>query len=443
MSPHHVRVLGLVSTVAAMSVASLASAQVGTRSPSERQVVEDEETGADLVVLTDGEHDDVKIYQTHPQWSADGEWVIFRSDGRSEDGQQAYAVHEETGDIVQVTEGSGTDAGSLNVAQKSMKLYYLRRPSGGDATGPIEMIEVELGQLLEDAMSDQVDPDGYERVIGELPEGMRPAGGFGLDADENVAYLGASGGDVGEYLPEGVEPVDTPEGARMGAGPGGIRAMDLETGEVSVVVDVPFQMGHVQANPWTPGEVLFCWETGGDASQRMFITTRENGEWGYRPLFEEGPLDWVTHEVYTGPNEVMFNLIGHQPRLRVRPTGIATVDTRTDAVDVIDQIVETGDVRTDLGVNAAGPESYGGYWHCNGSHDGRWVVGDTFQGDLYVIDRESGERFLASTDHKMEPQHAHPTFHPDSDRILINSGKFSDGERVQLVVVPVPEAAME
>ena len=44
--------------------------------------------------------------------------------------------------------------------------------------------------------------------------------------------------------------------------------MNLKTGEVKVVVAVPFQVGHIQTNPWVPGEIVFCWETGGKAPQR-------------------------------------------------------------------------------------------------------------------------------------------------------------------------------
>lgn len=64
---------------------------------------------------------DSKIYQTHNQWTSDGRWVIFRSDRVK---GEAMAVNEETGDMVQVTEGGFT--GMLCVARKSMNLYIMR-----------------------------------------------------------------------------------------------------------------------------------------------------------------------------------------------------------------------------------------------------------------------------------------------------------------------------
>lgn len=430
----------LVPCLAALSAVAMltttAQSQVGQRFEPEKRVVEDRETGVPMTVLTDGQSSDAKIYQTHPQWTADGKWIVFRSSDRAE-GSQAFAVNEESGDVVQLTDGEGNDTGSLNVARKSMKLYFFRH-EGGESDRTFTMIELDLERLLADSEADSVEEAAsYEREVGALPDGLRVVGGFGIDADEQTAYIGVAGGDVGEHLPEDVTPWEKPEGARMGDGPGGIRAMDLETGEVSVVCDVPFQMGHVQANPWVPGEVLFCWETGGDAPQRMWMVDAEEG--AYRPLFDEESLDWVTHEVFVTRDEVMFNLIGHQKRLRVRPTGIAVINVRTNAVELVDQIVERGDDPNNLGVNAAGPESYGGYWHCNGSPDGKWAVGDTFQGDLYLIDRESGERQLLSSDHKMRPDHAHPTFSDDSSKILIQSGHFTDGEKLQLIVLPIPQ----
>src|SRR3954467_13024975 len=97
-------------------VAALATAQIGKRFPSERKVIKDPITGVELVFLTSTPVGDSKIYQTHNQWTADGQWLIFRS-GRVKD--EAMAVNEQTGDLVQVTEGGYT--GMLNIARKSMK----------------------------------------------------------------------------------------------------------------------------------------------------------------------------------------------------------------------------------------------------------------------------------------------------------------------------------
>jgi oligogalacturonide lyase len=42
-------------------------------------VVKDPVTGTMLTFLTSKPHGDSKIYPTHPQWTSDGKWVVFRS----------------------------------------------------------------------------------------------------------------------------------------------------------------------------------------------------------------------------------------------------------------------------------------------------------------------------------------------------------------------------
>jgi len=178
-----------------------------------------------------------------------------------------------------------------------------------------------------------------------------------------------------------------------------------------------------------PGEILYCHETTGDAPQRMWVV-RADGT-GNRPLYAESPDEWVTHETFSGKDEVMFDLMGHLPYLRERPTGVAVVNLRTNQMTILGQIEE------DMGGGGTG-----GFWHANGSPDGRWAVADSFLGNVYLIDRLSGERILLTTDHKMLPDHAHPIFSPDGKRVLIQSGRLSGGQSLDLVLVEIPDALL-
>lgn len=186
------------------------------------------------------------------------------------------------------------------------------------------------------------------------------------------------------------------------------------------MIDVDFRMGHVQTNPWVPGEIVYCHETTGDAPQRIW-TVRADGT-GNRPLYVETPDEWVTHETVSGPDEVMFNLMAHLPYLAEKPSGVAVINLRTDAMRVLGQ--------------GRGQ----GFWHCNGSPDGRWAVADDFLGDITLIDRRSGEMTVLTTGHVMRPDHTHPIFSPDSRRVLIQSGRPSDGRVLDLMVITIPEA---
>src|SRR6476469_1402613 len=120
--------------------------QIGKRFPSERKVVKDPVTGTMLTFLTSTPAGDSKIYQTHTQWTADGEWLIFRSNRAR---NEALAVNEKAGDIVQVTEGGYT--GMLCVARKSMKLYCMRYADTTQQQSAVQVMEVDLQKLFADS----------------------------------------------------------------------------------------------------------------------------------------------------------------------------------------------------------------------------------------------------------------------------------------------------
>ena len=422
----------IASTALALLATSAAHASdVGRRFPPEKSSIVDRVTGVPITILTDGKHRDAKNYPTHPQWAADGIHIVFRSADRDPDGGQAYAVNEITGDIVQLTDGPGTGTGSLNLARRSNRLYYMRR-AGEDAR--TQLIEVDLTPLLADSAAGKLRPGGYERIVATLPNDHIEAGGFTLDADEKTAYVGF---DARRAPPR-------PPGQPVPQVPGGIRAIDLDTGKVRTVVETKFRMGHVQANPFVPGEILYCHETGGDAPQRMWIV-RGDGS-GNRPVFREGPTDWVTHEQFADADHVIFNLMGHKSELRKAATGILVVNLRDDTIAHLGQIPIGEFERTEL-ANFRDPNipqdrtSTGGYWHNAVDYGGRWAAGDDFDGNVWLIDRRTGERSLLTTGHRMRPDHAHPSFSRDGRRILVQSGMLADGERLGLMVVAIAPVA--
>ncbi len=162
--------------------------QIGTRFPSERKTVKDPVTGTTLIFLTSEPHGDSKIYPTHPQWTSDGQWLIFRSNRVK---GEAMAVHERTGDIVQVSEGGYN--GMLCIAQKSMKLYFMRTVAspttesapGRNSNRSLEIIEVNLEKLFADSKTGSLKPaTTYQRVCGTTPVEMGAGGDMALDGGE-------------------------------------------------------------------------------------------------------------------------------------------------------------------------------------------------------------------------------------------------------------------
>ncbi len=295
----------LVYLARAMSVLAVfaafvapASAQIGRRFPSEKKVVVDPVTGTPLTFLTSTPVGDSKIYQTHHQWTSDGKWLVFRSNRVK---GEAMAVNEETGDIVQVTEGGY--AGMLCLADHSMSLYFLRTPgvrlgnaSGaagvpavpakgpGAPTGPSQIVRVDLGKLFADSAAGSLKPESeYQHVCGVVPPELGAVGDVALDCTEEFAYFRVgSKEEAAKHLAPGAKVEENYGPRHMGAGPTGLASMNLKTGEVKFIVAVPFQIGHVQTNPWVPGEIVFCWETGGKSPQRTW-TVMADGT-GLRPL---------------------------------------------------------------------------------------------------------------------------------------------------------------
>ncbi len=421
------------------------SGQIGTRFPSEKKVVKDPVTGTELTFLTSTLAGDSKIYQTHNQWTSDGNWVIFRSNRvRGE----AMAVNEKTGIIVQVSEGGFT--GMLSVARKSMKLYFMRntpREPGSTSRfgGPVQVIEVDLAKLFTDSESGNLkQASEYQKVCGITPLEMGAGGDMALDADEETVYFRVGKEYSAKYLPEGTKMESNFGPRNMGAGPAGIGKMNLKTGETGFVVAVPFQIGHIQTNPWLPGEIVFCWETGGKAPQRTW-TVMADGT-GLRPLYPESEYEWVTHEAVISKDEVAIAIMGHrkigtpvQPAdlknpgqevgwgpsgTREKPTGLGIVNLRTREMTIAGQT-----------------PSGSGLWHVNGSSDGRWAVGDDFSRGIYLIDRHTSEMILLSAGHKeTASDHPHPTFNADGTRIEIQSAFLSeDNKSLNICIIPVPE----
>lgn len=439
-----------VSVVALLFVPGLASAKIGDRFPSEKKVVLDPVTGVPLTFLTSTPAGDSKIYPTHRQWTADSKWLVFRSNRvRGE----AMAVNEESGELVQVTEGGYI--GMLCLAQHSMKMYFFRpeggmppppeRGAGADArprgergpTRPSQLIEVDLEKLFADSAAGRVTKAAdYERVCGTIPLAWGAGGDLAIDADEQMAYFRVAKEETAKHLPADAK-IEANFGPRnMGAGPTGLGRMDLKTGEIGFIVAVPFQIGHVQTNPWVTGEIVFCWETGGKSPQRTW-TVRADGT-GLRPLFPEAPWDWVTHEAVITKDEVAFAIMGHRAPgttdawgpsgTREHPTGLGIVNLRTREMRIAGQTKRGS-----------------GLWHVHGSPDGRWAVGDDFGRSLYLIDRTNGEMVLLTTGHKATAaDHPHPTFSPDGTRIQIQSAMLSaDNRSMNICIVPVPEALLK
>jgi oligogalacturonide lyase len=408
--------------------------------------VKDPVTGINLTFLTSTPAGDSKIYQTHNQWTSDGEWLIFRSDRVK---GEAMAVNEKSGEIVQVTEGGYT--GMLNIARNSLKLYFMRKNLNDSLNTFYDIVEVDLEKLFADSKSGSLQPsNAYQRICGTTPPEWDAGGDMALDGGEEWVWFCVGKKEAHKHLMEGTKIEESFGPRRMGAGPAGIAGMNIHTGETKYVVSVPFQVGHIQSNPWVPGQIIFCWETGGKAPQRTWIVNSDGT--GLRPLYPESEYEWVTHEAVISPDEVAIAIMGHRKiqntsgidvkgtdvkganpgqeaawgpsGTREKPTGLGIVNINSREMTIAGQI-PTGS----------------GFWHVCGSADKRFVAGDDFDRNIYLINRQTHEMILLSTGHKTTAaDHPHPTFSPDGTRIQIQSAMLSDNNKsMNICIIPVPE----
>jgi oligogalacturonide lyase len=362
-------------------VSDMAAGGLGDRSRSERSTFLDDATGATVTRLTSSQAKDDKIYQTHPNWIADGSHLVFHSDRSGRD--EVFAVEESSGEIIQLTDG---DAGAIVVSRHDNALYLARAAA---------LFVVNLDSLLADSKRRALkDTSAYRRRIASLPDNCRLSGTFTEDANGSALYFGLVDSSMAYS----------------------IQKLDLATGEFTTVVRPDFQVGHCQAHPTMSGVISYCHETGGDAPQRMWITNGDGS--GNRPFYAETYDEWVTHEVWWTADRMLFTIWPKNAQMRLRPYGIASISLTDFRHQLHDRFP---------------------YWHVCGTPDGQFAIGDTFEGKLFVIEISSGKRRLLTDNHRPRgaTNHPHPSISPDGKRVLFVSSRFGSWD---LMTVELPRA---
>ncbi|MCC6696425.1 MAG: hypothetical protein IT365_12410 [Candidatus Hydrogenedentes bacterium] len=339
----------------------------------ELETYRDEKTGALVRRLTQGDARDEVIYQTHPMWVRGMEYLVFLSD-RSGNGMRPHILETRTGIVKPL---SPTAPGTHVVARHSAAIYALEE-------GCIKAYDV-VAAFTSGAPG---------RWVADWPADVGHAGMLSLDATERVLYSGFS---------------------READKKWGVMALDLPRGTWEIVTEVDFLVGHVQANPFVTGLVSFCWETSGDAPQRTWLVDVKDGV--ARPFYKETYEEWVTHEVWWGPDHALFTIWPYDDAHRKQPHGVGLVDRNTGAHRILSQYPA---------------------WHTAGSPDMRWVMGDDFDRNLWLIDPKTCERRLLTQGHNTAPANTHPhaSFTPDSRGIVFTSSKWGSAD---ICVVEIPK----
>ncbi|HPM17646.1 MAG TPA: hypothetical protein PKY14_00080 [Bacteroidales bacterium] len=353
------------------------TAHIGSRFPSEKKTVEDKITGAQLTFLTSQGPGDFGICNTGRQWTADGNWIIFRSNRAP---GETLAINEKTGDMVQVTEGSYM--GVTAVSDKSMKLFFMRmtlRQPGQSGGGPVQIVEVDLERLLADSESGDVrDESEYQKVRGTIPAGMEAGGSMSIDAGGEWLYFRVGRAEASKHAAQ-VNPADRgysqhPAGEILS----GISSFNIRTREIRFVLGLPFRVGRIRADQKVSGELYFCGEKDGT-----------------------NPLQtWSVRSDGTGLRTVCG---GPQPKW---PAGSGSV-----------------------------------LMHHPASSDDRLASGSDAGGNIYLADLHSDKTILLSAGHKTTSADPPcPSVSPDETKVLILSAMLSsDTRRLNLCIIKIPD----
>lgn len=234
--------------------------------------------------------------------------------------------------------------------------------------------------------------DKGRKVASMPPEYAGNSGGMSVSADEGIVYVGTTFEEKKRW---------------------GILALDVKTATWRTHVSVDFLMGHVQASPFKTNEVMFCHETGGDAPQRTWFSDGVNP---HRTFYKETYNEWVTHEVWWAPDKILFTVWPYDAEHREKPHGVAWATLGSDVMNVVAQYPA---------------------WHTHGTWDGRWVMGDDFSRNIWLMRMPEKERRLLTQGHQGKgfTNHPHGSFTPDKRGIVFTSSK-QGSEDVVLVELP-------
>ena len=338
---------------------------VARKLPPEIETYEDSVTGIEVTMLTTSTAKDDKIYQTHSNWTADGQHIVFTSDRSGTN--QYYTVSVKSGTIVQLTDDPGPN--NTCVSKTANRMYYI---------SDSKIWDVDINSILK---ADERRPnDDFRSKVADLPANVRLSGTISVDCSEKSIYLGV------QYAEDSW----------------GLLSLDIHAAKYSKVIDSKFRVGHCQAHPSISGLIMYCWETGGDSEQRMWIVNA-NGQ-GNGPFYKETYDEWVTHEVWWGPNKALFTIWPKNEEMLKKPYGIACISLEDRSLHILNQRK---------------------YWHVGGSPDGKWAAGDTFDGRIYSIKADTGRAKLLTQGHRPRGAtvHPHPSFSPDGSAVLFCSEK--------------------
>lgn len=195
-----------------------------------------------------------------------------------------------------------------------------------------------------------------------------------------------------------------------------IGVIDTTSGQYRRVLQQGFRIGHVQHSPTDP-VIFYSWETSGYAPQRTWLVNTDGT--GNRPFYANvepakwlTPLkEWITHEAWVPATGEMTMIQDRFGILMVKPSGEWRVVTK------------------------------GWYWHAAASPDGKRLIADDLEGQLWLIDVATGASKLLAT-HVRQPKMIHNHASWDRTGRYVQFNYTHDGKQsIALIDVAAWESA--
>ena len=128
--------------------------------------------------------------------------------------------------------------------------------------GPVQIVEVDLKKLMADSVSRKIKEESeYQKVCGTIPAEMKAGGDMALDSGGEWICFRVGKAEASKHIAPGTVYELNCGPLNMDTEPSGISIINIKTREIRFVVALPFLVGHIQANPWVPCEIVFCRET--------------------------------------------------------------------------------------------------------------------------------------------------------------------------------------
>jgi oligogalacturonide lyase len=377
---------------------------IGKNYPSELKRYQDSVSGRTVTQLTQSASS-YHLYFTDNSFTLGDKEIYYVSTKGSPDGQayQFFRMDLSTGISMQVTEEPGGITGSFTKTPDSGMLVYV-------AGRQIKRLDTATGA---------------SRVVYEEPDPRVSMGAPFISP--NKRFIGYAFNESGEH-------VKRMTGTNYGGfketmfsiKKGGIRMIDMDTGEDSVVWEDTHWVGHFQFSPDDDTIATFCHEGPWNyVHQRIWIL--DTMKRSVTPCYRQQEDDSVGHEFWTRDGLIFFDNRGrgHDGTI-TSDRGQAVVQAPSEGEGQI-PIIGFADKRGNI-LRTIQLPYYCNHYHANTSNT--LLAGDEVD-DLVLIDI-SGEKpahsvlCRHSTSWRTQRAHPHPTFGWGDQKILFTSDRTGE-----------------